>query len=335
VFCRENETPGGKLACVLCPHNCVIPGGGRGRCKVRGNAGGALSLPFYGYISALAIDPVEKKPLYHFRPGSLVFSAGFTGCNLRCPFCQNWRISQRVPPSSGEGRVITAKELIALALESGSAQIAYTYSEPLVHAEYLLEAMALAREAGLANILVTNGAVSSGMARAVLALSDAVNVDLKSFSPQTYAETLGGNLDAVLAFIAEAHALGVHTELTTLVVTGLNDRQDELERIASFIAGISPSIPWHLSAYHPDYRWNAPPTDPDLLAQAARTGKKYLDFVYTGNTAGGDFSDTACPSCGKILVRRKAYRVDCPGLLVRGKTGYCASCGGDAGFIRV
>jgi pyruvate formate lyase activating enzyme len=340
----HKKLEGGKLRCTLCPHNCVLPEGGRGRCKVRGNEGGSLSLPFYGYISALAMDPVEKKPLYHFRPGSLVLSAGFSGCNLRCPFCQNWHISQRTPaaesPGEGRGRVIEAKELIALALESGSAQIAYTYSEPLVHAEYLLEAMTLAREAGLANILVSNGTVSDGAAKAILSLTDAVNVDLKSFSPETYAKILGGDLDTVLAFITEAHALGVHTELTTLIVTDLNDHLDELERAASFIAGISPSIPWHLSAYHPDYRWNAPPTDKGLLAEAARLGKQLLDFVYTGNVPGGDFSDTVCPYCGKTLIRRGARRVDPSGLLLPGKAGdraagYCASCGKKADFIRL
>jgi pyruvate formate lyase activating enzyme len=284
---------------------------------VRKNSGGELALPFYAYISALALDPVEKKPLYHFRPGSYVLSAGFAGCNLHCPFCQNWHISQRTPPAPevsrrgsrqvsgrGSGRVIQPGELVTLALERGSGQIAYTYSEPLVHAEYLLEAMTLARKAGLANILVTNGAVSAEAAEALLSLADAVNVDLKSFSPEQYADILGGDLAAVLAFIKKAHALGVHTELTTLVVTGLNDSLDELERIASFIAGISPCIPWHLSAYHPDYRWNAPPTDAKLLAEAARLGKRFLRYMYTGNISGGDFSNTACPRCGKTLITR-------------------------------
>jgi pyruvate formate lyase activating enzyme len=330
---------GGKLRCVLCPHRCVLPEGGRGRCKVRGNEGGALALPFYGYISALASDPVEKKPLYHFRPGSEVLSAGFAGCNLRCPFCQNWHISQRVPApetsESGTFRVMRPEELITLARERGNRQIAYTYSEPLVHTEYLLDAMALARKAGLANILVTNGTVSAGTAEAILSLCDAVNVDLKTFSPETCAKILGGNLDAVLAFIKKAHALKVHVEVTTLVVTGINDHLDELEHIAAFIAGISPAIPWHLSAYHPDWKWNESPTDPALLVEAASRFRKTLNFVYTGNIPGGNFSGTPCPHCGAAVITRQGYRVDCSGLTVRKGTCFCAACGKEAAFIRM
>jgi pyruvate formate lyase activating enzyme len=235
----------------------------------------------------------------------------------------------------GSGRVIQPGELIALALESKSGQIAYTYSEPLVHAEYLLEAMTLARDAGLANILVSNGTARDEAAEAILSLCDAVNIDLKSFSPEHYAKTLGGDLAAVLAFIKKAHALGVHTELTTLVVTGLNDSLDELERIASFIAGISPSIPWHLSAYHPDYRWDAAPTDPKLLAGAARLGKKFLRYVYTGNIRGGDFSNTACLHCGKTLIARQGCRVDCSGLALQDGAGRCVFCGEAAEYLRM
>jgi pyruvate formate lyase activating enzyme len=299
---------------------------------VRKNDGGDLALPFYGKLSALARDPVEKKPLYHFRPGSQVLSVGFSGCNLRCPFCQNWHISQS---TGAPGSFMSPEALIALASAEKDKQIAYTYSEPLVHAEYLIDAMTEARGAGIANILVTNGTVSAPAAEAILALCDAVNVDLKSFSAAAYEKTLGGNLETVLAFIKKAHELGVHTEITTLVVTGLNDRMEELEAMAAFIRGISPELPWHLSAYHPDWKWDAPPTDPELLVEAAGRFRKELAFVYTGNIAERNFSDTPCPHCGKTLIARRAYRVDRSGLSVKGKTAFCASCGAEAAFIRV
>jgi pyruvate formate lyase activating enzyme len=326
----------GALRCELCPRRCRIPEGGTGACKVRANAGGRGRIPFYGHITALAIDPVEKKPLYHFRPGSTILSAGFTGCNLRCPFCQNWRISQT---TETPGRFIPPAELAALAGESASGgrggQIAYTYSEPLVHAEYLLDCMALARKQGAANVLVTNGCVNAEAAREILALTDAANIDLKCFSEKTYSAVLGGNLNTVRDFIALAVELGVHTEITTLVVPGLNDGEEELERCGAFIAGLCRdgeglgTVPWHLSAYHPDYRWDAPATESAGLREAARRARRRLRHVYAGNIA-GESGDTRCPACGAPLVKRRGYQVDTAGLELRreaGKSFYrCASC---------
>jgi pyruvate formate lyase activating enzyme len=228
-----------------------------------------------------------------------------------------------------------AEELIALALEEGSGQLAYTYSEPLVHAEYLLDAMEAAKKAGLANILVTNGTVLSQAADEILSLTDAVNVDLKSFSENSYKEVLGGSLAPVLAFIEKAHELGVHTEITTLVVTGLNDTMEELDRTASFIRGISRNIPWHLSAYHPDYRWNGPPANTDFLVEAAGRFRKILNHVFTGNMSDRGFSDTLCPGCGQILIKRRAYSIETPALVVTDKTARCAACGEKADFIRI
>ncbi|MDR3146065.1 MAG: AmmeMemoRadiSam system radical SAM enzyme, partial [Treponema sp.] len=268
------------LRCGLCPRECLIPPGKTGRCGVRANAGGRGDIPYAGFITALAEDPIEKKPLYHYRPGSFILSLGFAGCNMHCPFCQNWHISQR---SDAPGRYVGPGDLIAAARSSGLSQIAYTYSEPLIHAEFLIHCMELARKAGLANVLVSNGCIRAEAAADIIPLLDAANIDLKSFSEETYSRVLGGDLGAVLAFIRAAHAAGVHLELTTLIVPGLNDGPAETESCAAFIASLDRQIPWHLSAYHPDYRWDAPPTDPALLEGIACRARRVLPYVYTGN----------------------------------------------------
>jgi pyruvate formate lyase activating enzyme len=351
-FFEKMESPGGvpgaevSLICGLCPNRCALAPGKTGLCRTRKNEGGAMTLPLYGHVTALALDPVEKKPLYHFRPGSQILSAGFAGCNLRCPFCQNWHISQK---TDGPWRDISPKKLVAAAKNSGG-QIAYTYSEPLVHFEYLLETMALARRAGVANVLVSNGCINAGPAAEIIPFLDAANIDLKCFSGETYGKVLGGSLEAVKQFIASAYSAGVHLEITTLVVPGLNDNRAEFDLALEFLASLaSPSspeggqrartpavlreIPWHLSAYHPDYRWDAPPTDPSLLAGLARRARQRMPYVYTGNISGGQ-SDTTCPGCGKTLVSRRGYRVDTSGLApVHEGHCRCAHCGEAAPFV--
>jgi pyruvate formate lyase activating enzyme len=334
---------GGKaLRCELCPRFCVIRPGERGACGARENrkeplenggktAGGkALSLPFYGYITAMAEDPIEKKPLYHFRPGSRILSFGFAGCNLHCPFCQNWRISRiegTVP-----GRYLPPARAAEAAAACGGLA-AYTYSEPLIHAEYLIDCMKAARDAGAANVLVTSGCVNRVPAGEILALTDAVNVDLKSFSEKTYAKILGGSLQAVLDFIVLARRMNVHVEITTLVVPGMNDSPSELDECAAFIAaleheGTPRPVPWHLSAYHPDYRWDAPATDPAKLIEAAERALKRLNYVYTGNIHGeAGFSGTFCSFCGAPLVKRNGYRVQTQGLALENGSYFCAACG--------
>jgi pyruvate formate lyase activating enzyme len=323
--------------CTLCPHFCFLRAGTKGRCGVRlgsGGAGGAysISLPYYAYITALALDPIEKKPLYHWRPGSQILSAGFTGCNLVCPFCQNAHISQN---TAAPGRRMEPNDLAAAAAESGCGQLAYTYSEPLVHAEYLVACMEASRGAGIANILVSNGCVNAEAAAEALALCDAANIDLKCFSGETCENVLGGSLATVLRFIEKALSLGVHLEITTLVVTGLNDSDRELDEIAAFIARLGPSPPvWHLSAYHPCWKYDAPATDPERLITAARRAREKLPFVYLGNIAApAEFNDSAC-ACGALLVRRRAYRVDTSGLVLKDGAYYCAACGAETPFRR-
>ena len=303
LYSDENSS---IVSCKLCPNNCEINSGSFGSCGIRGNKSGKAIIPFYGFISSLALDPIEKKPLYHFKPGTQILSLGFTGCNLRCPFCQNWHISQN---TDVQGRWMKSGEIISAALKSDIPSIAYTYSEPLVHIEYLLECMTLARRHGIANVLVTNGCINSNAAIEILKLTDAANVDLKSFSAQTYKKILGGDLQTVLNFIEACYKMDVHLEITTLVVPDLNDSFYELSAAADFIVSLdSVKIPWHLSAYHPDYRWNAPPTESGFLLNAAKEVRKKLSFVYTGNISADN--NTFCSNCGAILIRRKGYNVD-------------------------
>jgi len=315
-----------------------------GACKVRLNRDGKPALPFYGYITAMALDPIEKKPLYHYRPGTEILSIGFAGCNLHCPFCQNWHISQNINTQNNiqnmgaQGRVYTPVGLIS-AMEKtdriASRSIAYTYSEPLVHVEFLLDCMREAKKSGIANVLVTNGCINSEAAEEILELCDAANIDLKCFSEETYSKVLGGDLSAVLGFIRKATEKGVHVEVTTLVVPDLNDSEEELNACINFMASLKnggeassgkSAVPWHLSAYHPDWKWNAPPTRKEFLEKTAARARKRLEYVYSGNVV-GEKNNTPCPHCGKILISRRGYSVDTSGLLLKEDAYFCANCG--------
>jgi pyruvate formate lyase activating enzyme len=281
-----------------------------------------MTLPRFGLVSSLAIDPIEKKPLHHFMPGSSVFSAGFVGCNMRCPFCQNWRISQELPT---ELEAYTPDALVGAAMRSASPSIAYTYSEPCIHFEFVIAAMSAARKVGLKNVLVTNGCLKPEPARELLGLTDAVNVDLKTWAPDSYSSILGGDRDAVLEFIRMASSLCA-LEVTTLVVPALSDSREGIAAIAAFLASLSPDIPLHLSAYRPAWRHAAPPSPPELLSEFAGVARTALRFVYIGNLAGIN-SDTICPSCGATVVSRVGYRVGLAGMRKSGSSAACASCG--------
>jgi pyruvate formate lyase activating enzyme len=247
---------------------------------VRENRNDALFLPYYGMITASNIDPIEKKPLAHFRPGSYIPSFGFTGCNLQCPFCQNWQISQN---QNSAGELTTPQKLIRCVSVMGFPQVAYTYSEPLVHPEFLLACMHEAEQNDIANVLVTNGCAAQETADAVLRKTQAANIDLKCFSREKYRDVLGGDLDAVLMFIERAYALNVHIEVTTLVVTDFNDALEELMQCAQFIAGISPAIPWHITAYHPAWKYHKKATSGTLLKTVAERARDFLTNVHIGN----------------------------------------------------
>ena len=308
-----------KLSCVLCPHHCVMKDGERGICMVRENRGGELHLPFYGVLSAVSIDPIEKKPLYHFYPGSSIFSVGFYGCSFHCPFCQNFRIAQFTP--NGENRRTQPAELVEQALTQGASAIAYTYSEPLVHFEWILETAKQAHRKGLKNVLVSNGYINPKPADELLDVLDAANIDFKSNRSEFYKKVVGGKIEPVKAFIKKA-AKRIHLELTTLVIPGHTDSREEITEISEFIATQHPDIPLHLSCYYPAYKFDAPPTEPDTVFELTEIARRHLNFVYPGNVGLREVN-TRCSECGNVLVRRRGYQVEMPGI----KGGSCAQCG--------
>ncbi len=321
---RFFEAAGGDLVrCRLCPHECEIAPGGLGRCRVRANQGGRGALPHAGRIAAIAMDPIEKKPLYHFHPGSSILSVGFFGCNFHCPFCQNYTISQT---SRGPAQTMEPGEIVELALKRGSIGVAYTYSEPLVHFEYVAECARLARARGLANVLVSNGFVSPGPAEELLGLLDAANIDLKAWDPDFYSREVGGDLEEVCRFLRQAVGR-IHLEVTTLVIPTKNDDPGQVEGMAAFLASLDPDIPYHLSCYAPTYRYTIPATPVETVLRLAALARRRLRFVYAGNV-GLDETNTLCPGCGALLVRRAGYRVALVGL----RDGCCASCGAAAPF---
>lgn len=310
---------GDILQCTLCPNGCRIKKGTFGSCSVRYNNEGKLELPLAGRISGLAMDPIEKKPLFHFFPGRKILSAGFYGCSLHCPFCQNHTISQAV---DRDAPYYSPEDLVRTALDRGSFAIAYTYNEPTIHAEYVLETAGKARKNGLKNVLVTNGYVQEETGRVLIAAMDAANIDLKSFSDIFYRRELHGRLQPVLDFITAA-AGKIHVEATTLVIPGKNDSEEEITQIAQFLAGLNPSLPLHLSCYYPVYKYRIPATRPESVERLAETARRHLDYVYTGNT-GASANDTFCRICGSLLIRRRYYSVEIAGV-VEGKCGKCGT----------
>jgi pyruvate formate lyase activating enzyme len=306
----------GKVQCQLCPHNCLIAEGKTGICQVRLNRQGELTLPFYGKLSALAIDPIEKKPLYHFYPGRSILSLGFWGCSFRCPFCQNYQISQ-VARSSGA--TYSPEQVVQTALEQNSVGIAYTYSEPLVHLEYVLDMARLAREKGLKNVLVSNGYINPEPATELLTLMDAANIDLKAFNEEFYHKEIGGKLGDVKRFLEQAAAC-IHLEVTTLVIPTKNDAEAEIEALARFLASLNPAIPYHLSCYYPTYQYTIQPTEPEQLDKLAQLAARHLTYVYQGNV-GFKETNTYCPVCHTLLIKRTGYRVTVEGLVKRDFTG--------------
>lgn len=269
-----------KVHCRLCPHNCVISEGKRGICGVRINNGGTLFSEVYGKITSIALDPVEKKPLYHFHPGEYILSVGTKGCNLCCSFCQNWQISKNISAPTEE---ITSEALIKKAKELGSFGIAYTYNEPFIWYEFVLDTARLAKKAGLSNVLVTNGFVNIPPLEGILPYIDAMNIDLKSFNDDFYKKTCGGRLQPVLETIKRS-VRSCHVELTTLIIPTLNDSEEELTGLVDWVyKNAGEGTPLHLSRYFPCYKMTLPPTPVVSLERAERIAKKKLKHVYLGN----------------------------------------------------
>jgi len=312
------KTARGGVRCLLCPNECVIADGKTGACRIRGNRGGTLHADAYGEVVSLAVDPVEKKPLYHFHPGKPILSTGPNGCNFRCGFCQNSDISQ--------GRVYTRRlspeELASLASREGSIGVAYTYTEPFIWFEYIRDTGKLVRENGMVNVLVTNGYVNEAPLRELLPVIDAMNVDIKSMRPDFYTKVCGGKLDDVLRTVGIA-AGSCHVEVTNLVITGYNDTDDDFRKLAGWIHGVKPEIPLHFSRYFPQYKFTAPPTSVDTLRRAYGIAREKLPYVYVGNIHIDGTVDTVCPGCGSVLVNRRYYTAVTEGI----ENGACSSCG--------
>jgi len=278
------------VRCLACCHRCLIKEGGFGICGVRKNIGGKLFLLVYDYPCSINVDPIEKKPLYHFLPGTLTYSIGTVGCNFRCDWCQNYSISQASKPEFGRkifGEKITAEEIVENALKTGCKSIAYTYNEPAIWSEYIKTIATLARKKGLCNVLVTNGYFTLQSLQYLKGFIDAVNVDLKSFSKKVYTSYCGAKIENVLENIRWFHKNRVHLEITTLLIPGINDSNQELNKIASFIASIDKDIPWHVSRYFPMYKFKEgkyPMTPLSTLRKAEEIGKKVgLKHIYMGN----------------------------------------------------
>ncbi|MBI5343131.1 MAG: AmmeMemoRadiSam system radical SAM enzyme [Deltaproteobacteria bacterium] len=308
---------GDAVRCELCPHRCRIAGGKRGICGVRGNMEGTLYALTYGMVAAASMDPIEKKPLFHFHPGKEILSIGSVGCNFRCGFCQNYHLVSGQAPLG----IAPIPSLVRAAREPGSVGIAYTYNEPLIWFEIVMDCAREFRKAGMANVLVTNGYVSPEPLAELLPLVDAMNIDLKSMDPEFYRKICGADLPPVLDTIRAA-ARNVHVEITNLLVTGENDSDEEIRRVVEFVAATDPEIPLHFSRYFPQHRFTAPPTPPDRLEAAFRIAREKLAYVYVVNYQLPGSEDTICQKCGAVVVRRTGYHASPAGL--SGKR--CASC---------
>jgi pyruvate formate lyase activating enzyme len=315
----------GILHCFLCHHHCRIADSKFGFCGVRENRGGKLYTHAYGEVVAAHIDPIEKKPLYHFLPGSLSFSIAAAGCNFRCGFCQNWQISQisRKDRSELVGHALSPEEVVKRAKVERCLSVSYTYTEPTIFFEYAFETSRLAKEAGLFNVFVTNGFMTGEALKTIQPYLDACNVDLKSFRDEFYKDTCRGRLEPVLESIRLMKEMGIWVEITTLVVPNENDSDEELGGIARFIAQIDPQIPWHLSRFHPDYQFvDSLSTPVETIRRAELIGKREgLRYIYVGNVP-GEPTDTLCPKCHQPLIRRRGYWVE----ENRIKASRCPSC---------
>ena len=319
--------PDGLCECLLCPHHCHIREGHAGRCKVRAFFGGELKAMGCGMLSSTHIDPIEKKPLYHFHPGSKIFSVGGWGCNFACSFCQNWTISQDFRKSS---TIHVPEQVVSAMKADGCTQIAYTYNEPLVGFEFVRDCSRLVRKVGGTNVLVTNGYCEERPASELWPLIDALNVDIKSMDESFYREHCRGTLAPVLRFCKQAAAAGCHLEITNLVIPGLNDSDDEFQRLASWIRDeLGPLTPLHLSAFHPDYRLQAPPTPSEVLLRAHQICRNVLAYVYVGNLPVNNGQNTVCPGCGTTLINRAGYETRIVGL----KDQRCVRCGRQADIV--
>jgi pyruvate formate lyase activating enzyme len=316
------------VRCFACGHCCKIPDGQPGVCKVRYNQGGTLFVP-WGYVGGIQCDPIEKKPFFHAHPGALAYSFGMLGCDLHCAYCQNWVTSQALrDPAAAVGPMhVTPANLVLDAVRQGSRVIVSTYNEPLITSEWAMAVFKEARGAGLLTGFVSNGNGTTQVLEYVRPWVDLYKVDLKSFDDRHYRQ-LGGRLQPILDTIRQLHEMGFWLEIVTLVIPGFNDSDDELTRLAGFLASVSPDIPWHVTAFHKDYKMTDPEnTSAETLMRAAEIGKRAgLRYAYAGNLPGivGDWENTRCPQCRQLLIERNGYLITSYHLTPQ---GCCPSCG--------
>jgi pyruvate formate lyase activating enzyme len=321
--------PDGRLRCYACGHCCPLPDGAVGVCKVRFNEGGTLRVP-WGYVGGVQCDPIEKKPFFHAHPGALAYSFGMLGCDLHCAYCQNWVTSQalRDPAASAPPLAAAPEELVRDAVRLGARVMVSTYNEPLITSEWAVAIFKEAKAAGLVTGYVSNGNATPEVLEYLRPWVDLYKVDLKSFDDRHYRQ-LGGRIEPILDSIRRLHAMGFWLEIVTLLIPGFNDSPDELARLTSFVAAVSPDVPWHVTAFHGDYKMTAPEnTTADMLLAAADIARQSgLRYVYAGNLPGrvGRLEDTSCASCGETLVARYGYHIRRYRVTAGGR---CPSCDG-------
>lgn len=316
------------VECLLCPWHCRIKPANTGRCGARENHDGTLYSANYARITSLALDPIEKKPLYHFHPGSPILSAGSFGCNLSCRFCQNWQISQGRPPSHH----VSPQELAAMAVDrkpQGNLGVAYTYNEPFVSYEYVADTAPLVAEAGMNNVLVTNGIVEREPLEELLPYIHAMNVDIKSMDDEFYRRLCGGRA-APPRHTVERAIKQCHVEITNLLIPGENDADEQIQALVDWAAGVSDRMPVHFSAYRPAHDFDAPPTPATTLKRAYDIAIQKLQFVYIGNLHLDGTTDTRCPSCGAVVVTRGGFQARPTGI----SEGRCSNCGASLNIIQ-
>ena len=313
-----------RIKCLLCPHNCIIAEEQFGLCSVRTNKEGILKTINYGEITAMAVDPVEKKPLYHFKPGKDILSVGSFGCNFSCSFCQNYLIAQY----KANSRYLSPEELIERCLNlSENIGIAFTYNEPSIWYEYIYDTSRKLKEENphMDAVLVTNGYIETDPLSKLLPYIDAMNIDLKAFQQDYYRKICGGQLEPVLKTIENAVGK-CHVEITTLLVTGLNDSEEEVEKIASYLGNLDKNIPLHLSRYFPNYKMDAPATELKVMLKSRDIAKKYLNYVYLGNM--GIDNSTYCPECAELLIERDNFFTN-----IYMDSNVCPQCGFDTKIL--
>jgi pyruvate formate lyase activating enzyme len=324
MFYRKLES--GTVACFLCAQHCRVEPGKRGQCGVRENRDGTLLTLVYGKLIAQNVDPIEKKPLYHFFPGTKSYSIATVGCNFRCLFCQNADISQA--PREYKtifGQMTDPEDVVAQAQKARCATISFTYTEPTIFMEYALDVARKAHEVGLRNVFVSNGYMTKEALDELAPCLDAANVDLKAYNNDFYTEQCGAQLKPVLKTLEAMKQRGIWLEVTTLLIPGMNDSPEELRRLAEFLAGLDPGIPWHVSRFHPTYLLTDRPSTPVATLQRAREigHAAGLHYVYTGNVPGDEGENTYCDHCRELLIERYGFSIQRRALL----DGKCVKCG--------